>query len=186
MKPMRLVTKMRIATIGALVSLLLLVAIGISLEIASVDGSGTGFANTSGWFVASIAIFAALSLLLCLELIPKYRAQRRDAWREHVKRVGVPPDNLLRAMQGLPLGDEKYTSKHADVLLATLRGFYGVLVAASLSPERLLLRSLEEKGWVRLTFGDNSYFATVTGQTWAVIDDLRPKGWSPEDDTPGA
>lgn len=176
MKPVRLATKKKIA-------LCALVVVSVCLSVFGVV-VGRSLAKDTLEGVLPASVLAVLFVVLMVK-DGMYGRLLKDAWREHVKHSFVLPGHLREAMRGSPSGDEKYTSEHAAWLLIACRERSGVLVL----DDDKELRELEGQGWLFLTFEDDPPYnvvAQLTDQAWAVIDDLRPKGWSPEDDTPNA
>jgi hypothetical protein len=174
---MRLVAKMKLWQSMIVVFLLLVLGLFVGFALAlSQDAVVTKTSLALLWgFVLSL-----VGVLLSLELEQKYSTQRRDAWRRYVVSWGVPVNTLRDKMSGTPSSEDVYTIEQAHALVTSCLNL-GVF----LTPKQLsCIQVLEKAGWVYLAFadGDNKgVVARPTKQAWAMIDELCPRDWSPEE-----
>lgn len=180
--PVRLVKKMKLSTNVAFLLICLAGAAGFMM-VADDSQEMTAKVELLSWGFA----LSFLGVIVSLAFGSKYAVQRRNAWKVHVKRWGAPVMDLLPKMQGTPSGSEMYTFEQAHALMTACLGFQSLVPRASQGFKDLQV--LERKGWVYLTFADpqgegggDEVVARPTNQTWAAIEEICPRNWSPEDE----
>lgn len=179
---MRLVAKMKLSTNLALLFMCLAGTAGFMMVMDASKEMTANLQLLSWGFGLSF-----IGVIVSLAFNSRYAARRRNAWKDHVRGCGASPTDLMEKMRGAPSGNEVYTFEQAHSLMTACQGSGGSLVT-SLSRGYKDLQVLERSGWIYLTFanpqdegGGDEVVARPTDQTWAAIEAMCPRDWSPED-----